>query len=114
MGDSSKLQVGDWVVAIGNALALPGGPTVQLGVKLKDGAVVLQVNAGGPAAQAGLQQGDVITKVDNQPAVGDSGLPQLIQTHKPGDKVSLNILSNNKQSNVQVTRGEMPPPQTGG
>jgi serine protease Do len=31
-GDSSKLQVGDWVVAIGNALALPGGPTVSAGV----------------------------------------------------------------------------------
>jgi S1-C subfamily serine protease len=32
LGDSSKLQVGDWVVAIGNALALPGGPTVSAGV----------------------------------------------------------------------------------
>jgi S1-C subfamily serine protease len=31
-GDSEKLQVGDWVVAIGNALALPGGPTVSAGV----------------------------------------------------------------------------------
>ncbi len=31
-GDSSQLQVGDWVVAIGNALALPGGPTVSAGV----------------------------------------------------------------------------------
>jgi S1-C subfamily serine protease len=32
LGDSSQLQVGDWVVAIGNALALPGGPTVSAGV----------------------------------------------------------------------------------
>jgi S1-C subfamily serine protease len=32
IGDSSQLQVGDWVVAIGNALALPGGPTVSAGV----------------------------------------------------------------------------------
>ncbi len=31
-GDSSRLQVGDWVVAIGNALALSGGPTVSAGV----------------------------------------------------------------------------------
>src|SRR6266508_2262546 len=31
-GYSSQLQVGDWVVAIGNALALPGGPTVSAGV----------------------------------------------------------------------------------
>ncbi len=32
LGDSSQLQVGDWVVAIGNALALTGGPTVTAGV----------------------------------------------------------------------------------
>ena len=32
LGDSTQLQVGDWVVAIGNALALPGGPTVTQGV----------------------------------------------------------------------------------
>jgi len=32
LGDSHQLQVGDWVVAIGNALALSGGPTVTVGV----------------------------------------------------------------------------------
>ncbi len=32
LGDSKQLQIGDWVVAIGNALALPGGPTVTAGV----------------------------------------------------------------------------------
>ncbi len=32
LGSSSKLEVGDWVVAIGNALGLKGGPTVTVGV----------------------------------------------------------------------------------
>jgi serine protease Do len=31
-GNSSALRIGDWVVAIGNALALEGGPTVTVGV----------------------------------------------------------------------------------
>src|SRR6266540_2351427 len=31
-GDARALAVGDWVVAIGNGLALPGGPTVSAGV----------------------------------------------------------------------------------
>ena len=31
-GDPSKVRPGDWVIAIGNALALPGGPTVTVGV----------------------------------------------------------------------------------
>ncbi|MEW6034363.1 MAG: trypsin-like peptidase domain-containing protein [Chloroflexota bacterium] len=32
LGDSGKLKVGDWVIAIGNALALEGGPTVTAGI----------------------------------------------------------------------------------
>ena len=31
-GDTSHLRVGDWVVAIGNALGLKGGPTVTIGI----------------------------------------------------------------------------------
>ena len=32
LGNSSELKIGEWVVAIGNALALEGGPTVTAGV----------------------------------------------------------------------------------
>ena len=32
LGDSDRIRVGDTVVAIGNALALPGGPSVTLGI----------------------------------------------------------------------------------
>ena len=32
LADPSTVRVGDWVIAIGNALALPGGPTVTVGV----------------------------------------------------------------------------------
>lgn len=31
-GDSDELKVGDWVIAMGNALSLKGGPTVTLGI----------------------------------------------------------------------------------
>jgi serine protease Do len=40
LGDPGQLQVGDWVVAIGNALALPGGPTVTAGVVSATGRTV--------------------------------------------------------------------------
>jgi S1-C subfamily serine protease len=52
LGDSTQLQVGDWVVAIGNALALPGGPTVTQGVVSALGRTVQepgdQPNTSGP------------------------------------------------------------------
>ena len=31
-GDSDNLRIGDWVIAVGNALALKGGPTVTIGI----------------------------------------------------------------------------------
>ena len=47
LGDSSKLQVGEWVVAIGNALGLPGGPTVTVGVVSALGRTVQEPGADG-------------------------------------------------------------------
>ena len=32
LGDSNRVEIGEWVVAIGNALGLTGGPTVTVGV----------------------------------------------------------------------------------
>jgi serine protease Do len=49
LGDSTQLQVGDWVVAIGNALALPGGPTVTAGVVSALGRTVQEPGEGGGA-----------------------------------------------------------------
>jgi S1-C subfamily serine protease len=43
-GKSSLLRVGEWVVAIGNALGLPGGPTVTAGVVGALGRTILEPN----------------------------------------------------------------------
>jgi len=45
LGDSSQLQVGEEVVAIGNALALPGGPTVTKGVVSAKGRIIEEEGA---------------------------------------------------------------------
>jgi S1-C subfamily serine protease len=219
LGDSRLLQVGDWVVAIGNALALPGGPTVtvgvasalgrtiqepgdsgrqgpflfdaiqtsapinpgnsggplvdlqgsvvgintlvagqaepgvpaqgigfaisiatakpiadqlvatgrvvhpylgisyvpltpaiaaQLGIQQEKGVVVARVAAGSPAAAAGIRSGDVITAVDNTPIQNGSDLARVLNSHKPGDVITLTILRQDQQLSVQVTLGEMP------
>ncbi|WP_055494053.1 S1C family serine protease [Streptomyces sp. TP-A0356] len=63
------------------------------------------VESGGPADQAGLKPGDVITKLDD--TVVDSG-PTLIGeiwTHKPGDKVTVTYQRDGKSHTVVLTLG---------
>ncbi len=218
LGDSSQLRVGDWVVAIGNALALSGGPTVtagvvsatgravqepatsqgtagpflfgliqtdapinpgnsggplvnldgqvigintlgggstssgvqtygigfaisiatakpiadqlvatgkvihpylgieyvplnpaiaaQNGISVQYGAYIRNVVSGSPAAQAGLQSGDVITAIDGTQLQSDSDLAQILGQHKPGDQVTLTVQRGNQQLTIKVTLGQ--------
>jgi S1-C subfamily serine protease len=222
LGDSKALQVGDWVVAIGNALALPGGPTVTVGVvsavgrtvqepgsstggagpylfdtiqtdapinpgnsggalvdlngkvvgintlvagqaepgiqaqgigfaisiatakpiadqlvatgkvvhaylgivylplspaiaaplriQQQEGVILRQVTPGAAAAEAGLQASDVITEVDGKALKGESDFAQAIDSHKPGDLVTLTVWRNGDKLSVKVKLGEMPTP----
>jgi serine protease Do len=71
-GDSSQLQVGDWVVAIGNALALPGGPTVSAGVVSALGRTVQE--PGETSDSAGPYLFDVV-QTDAPINPGNSGGP---------------------------------------
>ncbi len=85
LGSSSRLSVGDWVVAIGNALGLPGGPTVTVGV----------VSALGRAVQeppSGLQPGPFLFDLIQTDAAinpGNSGGPLV---NMNGEVVGINTL----------------------
>jgi S1-C subfamily serine protease len=66
-----------------------------LGVSVEndpDGASVLGVLAGGPAAQAGLSAGDVITGVGGQRVASAGGLTAALAGHSPGDRVTVTWL----------------------
>jgi putative serine protease PepD len=84
-----------------------------LGVRITDsedgsGAVVAQVDEGTPAADAGLQQGDVITKVDDTEVTSGSDLTSAIRSHQPGDKVTITYTRDGDQKTAEVTLGELP------
>jgi S1-C subfamily serine protease len=208
LGDSGKLQIGEWLIAIGNPLALEGGPTVtvgvvgavgrsvqeengviledviqtdaainrgnsggplvnlagevvgintvvaaeaqnigfavsintakpviesliaqgkvirpymganlqtvtaaiasQFGLSVTEGALLTQVTRNGPAAQAGLRAGDVITRFDRTPIATASQLQKAILQHKVGDKVQVTLMRDKEERTVTVTLAEKP------
>jgi S1-C subfamily serine protease len=97
LGDSTQLQVGDWVVAIGNALALPGGPTVTAGVVSALGRAVSEPSTSG---SAGAFLFDLI-QTDAAINPGNSGGP-LVDLQ--GRVVGLNTLGGGQTSSGVQTQ----------
>ena len=63
---------------------------------------------GSPAAEAGLQAGDVIVALDGRQITAETDLSMLILPHDPGDTITLRVLRDNSTREVQVTLGELP------
>jgi serine protease Do len=89
----------------------------------QQGVLVAQVAQGSPADQAGLQGGDqsvringqlvpiggdIIVAIDGQQVDSGSALQSILQQHQAGDKVTLTVLRNGKEAQVEVTLAERP------
>lgn len=72
------------------------------------GAAVADVVSGSPAADAGLRKGDVITAVENRPIEDSQSLTAAIREHTSGSKVSVTVVRDGQQRNLDVTLGETP------
>jgi serine protease Do len=80
----------------------------SLGLPKDSGEIVRSVVANGPAARAGLQQGDVIVKVNGQPVTPDQTVSYLVANTPVGSRVPLEIYRAGKRGTVTVQVGERP------
>jgi S1-C subfamily serine protease len=72
------------------------------------GVGVFNVVPGGPAANAGLQNGDVITKVDDVPVATAQQLQEVLAARKPGDTMRITLIRPpGETKTVTVTLGEL-------
>ena len=69
------------------------------------GVLISEVVPSSPAAAAGLKQGDVVLKVNDQQIDADHPLLTIMLKYRPGDRVRLTILRDGRQQTVEVTLG---------
>jgi serine protease Do len=74
-----------------------------LGLGKPIGALVEGVQAGLPAEKAGIEAGDIITKVQGKTVERFSDLPRLVGMVKPGDKVKLEVFHDGKSRRSRPT-----------
>ena len=70
------------------------------------------VKAGSPAADAGLQQGDVITAVDGKAVTNSAALATQVQAHSAGDVVAITYSRNGTSAEARVRLGNTNTPTT--
>jgi S1-C subfamily serine protease len=86
-----------------------GGPYLGLGLDLEaKECVVIEVTENGPAAQAGLKVGDVLTKFDDQKLGGPDDLGEMIRKKRPGDEITLEVKRDREMLGVKVKVGRRP------
>jgi putative serine protease PepD len=104
----------DEVLPIVNQITDDQTPThARLGVSVADvsgntltqGAQLHSIEKGGSADKAGLKDGDVITKVDDQIIDGSESLVATIRGHRPGDGVQITYLRDGKSHTVTTDLG---------
>ncbi len=77
-------------------------------LRIEQGALVLRVEPDGPAAQAGLKVGDVITAVDGRTLNRTYTLSDAVRDRKPGEILELTILREDGEHTIRLKLAERP------
>ncbi|WP_024512462.1 Do family serine endopeptidase [Bradyrhizobium sp. ARR65] len=80
----------------------------SLGLKKAEGALVAEPQKDGPASKAGIESGDVITKVNGETVKDARELARTIGGLAPGTAVKLDVLHKGEDKVVNLTLGQLP------
>jgi serine protease Do len=101
-GSVSRARLGVAVQEMDDTLAK------AFGLDRRRGALIAQVQAGGPAARARIQEGDVVLSVDGRDVGHAIELPRTISSYAPGSHVRLTVFRDRKARDIDVTLGALP------
>ena len=81
----------------------------SIGLGKAQGALINRIEPGAPADKAGLEPGDVITRIDGKPIEKSSDLPRLVGNTKPGTQSMLSVFRRGVVKEMPVTVAELEP-----
>lgn len=100
----------DQAIRVANELRDTGKAThAGLGVSVRPstdpnspGALIADVQAGGPAAAAGIPKGAIVTKIDDRNIATGDALVAAVRSHNPGDRVQVTYTAGGQTKTVTV------------
>jgi putative serine protease PepD len=95
----------DQILRSGEARYPVIGATVNTGVTTDTGAKILAVKSSGPAGEAGLRKGDVVTSVAGEPVADGIAMIVAIRAHQPGDTVRFTVQRGRSSMSLRITLG---------
>ncbi|HEY1042605.1 MAG TPA: DegQ family serine endoprotease [Telluria sp.] len=107
-------RIKDQIVSTGKVQHAKLGVTIQevnqafadsFGLDTPEGALVANIEKGGPADKAGLKPGDVVRRVNGQQIIASGDLPATLALARPGDKVTLDVWREGKLVQVSAKLG---------
>ena len=80
----------------------------QFGVAVGKGALVTEILAGSPAAEGGVEVGDLVLKFNDRDVRGTRDLQSIVERCRAGESVPMQIVREGKDKTLSITLKEMP------